>query len=176
MTARESDEPTDQSPWRLTVLLLVLVVLAAAACGWALWHDRQHTPQAHGAISSTGARTGGMVAAARITGTALSYRWSSLDRDTRAAEALMTPAFGQQYARTMARVRSQTLRDRITVRAKVVATSVVRASEQEVQALVFVDQVTTARGSRQPRVDQTRVLVTLTRGAGDWQLSRMRAF
>jgi hypothetical protein len=117
-----------------------------------------------------------MSAAARITSTALSYRWSSLDRDTRAAEALMTPAFGQQYARTMARVRSQTLRDRITVRAKVVATSVVRASEQEVQALVFVDQVTTARGSGQPRVDQTRVLVTLTRGAGDWQLSRMRAF
>lgn len=176
MTARERDEPTDRSPARLTVLLLVLVVLAAASCGWAVWHDRQHTQQVHGAISSTAARSSGLVAAARVTGTALSYRWRSLDRDTRAAEALMTPAFGQQYAMTMARVRSQALRDRVTVRAKVVATSVVRSSEQEVQALVFVDQVTTARGARQPRVDQSRVLVTLTRGAGHWQLSRMRAF
>ena len=43
-------------------------------------------------------------------------------------------------------------------------------------ARLLVDQVTTARGARQPRVDQSRVLVTLTRGAGHWQLSRMRAF
>jgi hypothetical protein len=50
------------------------------------------------------------------------------------------------------------------------------ANDREVEALVFVNQVTTTRGTKQPRVDQNRVVVTLVRGARDWQIVAMKVF
>ena len=43
-------------------------------------------------------------------------------------------------------------------------------------ALVFVNQVTTAKGTASQRVDSSRVLVTLTRSGGDWRISKLKAF
>lgn len=172
----ETSRPGLPGSGRLAAVLLVLVLLAGAGLGWALWHDRHATTQVRGPISSTTARTAGMAAATELTEKALSYSWSSLDRDVKAARAVMTPGFRQQYDQAMGRVHDQTLRNHITLKATAVASSVISASDHEVKTLVFVDQVTTASGTKRQRVDQNRVVVTLTRGAGDWQISRMKAF
>lgn len=161
---------------RLAVTLLGLVVLAVVACGWALARAQQAPAGVHGAIRSTTARAAGMAAAARLTEKALSYRWHRFDADMRSAETGMTPDFRAQYARSMTKVRDQTMRDHVRLQADVVASSVVSANDHEVEALVFVNQVTTTRGSAQRRVDQNRLLVTLARDAGDWQISQMKAF
>ncbi|HET8561403.1 MAG TPA: zinc ribbon domain-containing protein [Marmoricola sp.] len=163
------------SSGRLAAMLLVLVLVAAAFVGWSLWHTQQPAG-GQGAIRSTTARTAGMAAAADLTEKALSYRWASLEADMKAAEARMTPGFKKQYEQAMAKVRAQTLRNHVTLRATAVASSAITASDHEVKALVFVNQVTTTRASKQERVDQNRVVVTLTRGAGDWQISQMKAF
>lgn len=160
---------------RLTLALLVLVLLAVAALARVAW-NQDTTSQVQGPIKSTTARTAGVAAASRLTEKALSYRWSALSRDVRSAEAVMTPGFRQQYAKAMARVHDQALRNHITLKATVVAASAISASDHQVQALVFVNQVTTTKGSQRQRVDQNRVIVTLVRDAGDWQISRMKAF
>ena len=41
---------------------------------------------------------------------------------------------------------------------------------------MFVNQVTTAKGTANQRVDSSRVLVTLTRSGGDWRISKLKAF
>jgi len=45
-----------------------------------------------------------------------------------------------------------------------------------VVALVFVDQETSSPLTPTRRVDQVRVLVTVTRDGGEWRVSRMDAF
>jgi Mce-associated membrane protein len=170
------EHPSFLGSGRLAAVLLVLVVLAVVACGWALARAQQAPAGVGGAIRSTTARTTGMAAATRLTEKALSYRWNTFGADMRSAEAGMTPDFRAQYARSMAKVREQTMSDHVRLRASVVASSVVSADDHEVEALVFVNQVTATKGSAQRRVDQNRVLVTLARGAGDWQISQMKVF
>jgi Mce-associated membrane protein len=76
----------------------------------------------------------------------------------------------------MSNVKAQTVENQVKLTAEVVASSIITASETKVQALVFVNQVTTAKGSANKRLDQNRVRVTLTRDGGDWRVTRMDAF
>jgi Mce-associated membrane protein len=106
----------------------------------------------------------------------LSYNWQTLDKDVTAAEAVMEPSFRSEYAKTMASVKAQTVKNQVKLSAAAVASSVVTASPTKVVALVFVNQVTTAKGTNNQRIDQNRVLVTLTRHGGEWRVSQMKAF
>ncbi len=117
-----------------------------------------------------------MQAAATLTQKVLSYNWQTLDKDITSAEALLAPSFRSEYAKTMAGVHAQTIKNQVKLKATVVATSVVSATPQKVVALVFVNQVTTAKGTTNQRLDQNRVLVTLTRDGGEWRVSKMDAF
>ena len=76
----------------------------------------------------------------------------------------------------MAGVKDQTIKNQVKLTATAAATSIVSATEHKVVALVFVNQVTTAKGTTNQRVDSSRVLVTLTRGGGDWRISKLKPF
>ncbi len=106
----------------------------------------------------------------------LSYDWKTLDADMKAAEAVLAPTFRTEYSKAMGNVKAQTIENQVKLTAQVVATSIISASEKKVEALVFVNQVTTAKGSGNQRLDQNRVRVTLTRDGGDWRVSKMDAF
>ncbi len=56
----------------------------------------------------------------------------------------------REYAKPMAKVKAQTIKNQVKLTAKVVATSIVSATDKKVVALVFVNQVTTAKGTGQP--------------------------
>lgn len=160
----------------LRILVAVCLVLAAlTAVAW--WFDREKAnASGQGPITSVQARDAGIEEATRLTEKILSYDWKSLTQDTKAAEAVMGPSFRTEYAKAMARVEKQTLKNQVRLEAKAVATSIVSASDHKVVALVFVNQVTTAKGTKNQRLDQNRVLVTLTRGEGEWRVSKMDAF
>ena len=159
----------------LVVLLLLCLVLAAATATTWLLSERKDESAA-GAVSSTQARDEGIQQADKLTQKVLSYDWSSLDADIKSNEALLAPSFRSDYAKTMSGVRDQTIKNQVTLKADVVASSVVSATADKVVALVFVNQVTTAKGTTNRRVDQNRVLVTLTRLGGEWRVSKMDAF
>lgn len=163
---------------RLLGILAVLCLLLSAAAGLAWYRSEQTASEKvpDGAITSSQARDAGLQAATRLTRKVLSYDWETIDADTRAVEAVLAPSFRSEYSRAMSKVRAQTVENQVQLTASVVATSVVSATETKVEALVFVDQVTTAKASRNRRLDQNRVLVTLTRGGGEWRVSKMRSF
>ena len=164
--------------FRLLVGLVVLCLVLAGVAGFAWW--RSENPDAgaapDGAITSSQARDAGMQAAAQLTQKVLSYDWQTLDADIKAAEAVLAPSFRSEYAKTMAGVKDQTIKNQVKLAADAAATSIVSATENKVVALVFVNQVTTAKGTANQRVDGSRVLVTLTRGGGDWRISKLKAF
>jgi Mce-associated membrane protein len=162
---------------RLMIVLVVLCLVLVAVTAFSWWHSQQASDDAgRGPITSASARDAGLDAATKLTQQVLSYKWSTIDQDVKNAEAVLAPGFRREYAKTMSGVRAQTVKNQVTLTADIAAASVVSATPQKVVALVFVDQQTTAKGTNNTRVDQNRVLVTLTRGAGEWRVSKMDAF
>jgi hypothetical protein len=173
---------TDQVPFlaslRLLGILVALCLVLASVAGFA-WYRSEHPDEGKapdGAITSSQARDAGMQAASKLTAQVLSYDWKTLDANIKASEAVLAPSFRSEYAKAMAGVKDQTLKNQVKLAATVVASSIISATENKVEALVFVNQVTTAKGSGNQRVDQNRVRVTLTRDGGDWRVSKMDAF
>jgi hypothetical protein len=160
---------------RLMVGLLVLCLVLAGVAAYA-YSTRDDSTKDGGPITSAAARASGLEAATTLTQKVLSYNFATLDKDVKSSEAVLAPSFRTEYAKTMAGVHDQTLKNQVKLTAQAVATSVVSATPRKVVALVFVNQSTTAKGTTNERVDQNRVLVTLTRDAGEWRVSKMDAF
>lgn len=167
--------PSSFSSSRLTAALTVVTLLLAGLGGWAWWRA-SHPEEGNvgGVITSTAARDAGMEAAAKLTQTVLSYNWTTLDEDIKKAEAVCAPSFRAEYAKTMAGVKAQAVQNQVKMQASTVATSIISASPSKVEALVFVNRVTTAKGSKNQQFNPDRVLVTLTRGDGDWRVSKLK--
>lgn len=163
---------------QLLVPLVLLCVLLAGTTAFAWYgsNDPEEDQAPSGVITSSEARDAGMQAASSLTQKVLSYDWKTLDADMRASERLLAPSFRTEYTKALDAVKDQTIKNQVKLSANVVATSIVSATDRKVEALVFVNQVTTAKGSGNQRLDQNRVLVTLTCHGGEWRVSRMDAF
>lgn len=108
--------------------------------------------------------------------TLLSYDHRRLDRDFAAAKKLLTGGFADDYANTTKSVVRPTAEQvKAVVTAEVVSSSVVRASENRVVVLLFVDQTTTSTRVEGPQVDLNRVRMRLVRSGGQWLVSGVDA-
>ena len=98
--------------------MVVCLVLAGLA-GYA-WYRSEHPSEGaapNGAITSATARDAGMQAAAKLTQQVLSYDWKTIDDDTKSAEAVLAPSFRTEYAKTMAGVKDQTIKNQVKLTA-----------------------------------------------------------
>lgn len=177
MTRPDEAAPRPLSGAGTAAALAVVCLLLAATTGYAWWRT-QHAvaAPARAVLTSLEARDSGLRAAGDLTELVLSYDSGTFESDVREAEAELAPTFRAEYARAMAAAQQETMANEVTVSATAVGTSVVSAAPRKVVSLVFVDQATTARGITGQRVDQVRVLVTLTRDGGEWRMSGMRTF
>ena len=166
------------SSFRLLKVLVAVCLVLAVAAGIA-WYRSANPPEGKapdGAITSAEARDAGLQAATQLTQKVLSYDWKTLDADMKGAETVLAPSFRGEYEKAMAGVKAQTIKNQVKLTASAVATSIVSATDSKVVALVFVNQVTSAKGTQNQRLDQNRVLVTLTLHDGEWRVSKMNAF
>jgi hypothetical protein len=97
-----------------------------------------------------------------------SYR--NYDEQVEQATTLMTPEFATQYRATAASLAPTFAERRREIAAQVVATAVVRATDREVQALVFLDSQVSERGG-EPVLLPYRTLVTMTKTGHGWLVS-----
>ena len=122
------------------------------------------------------ARTAALAAAETHAVDLLSYDYRHLDRDFARAGKALTGSFADDYATTTETVvRPTALEVKAVVTAEVAASSVVRASQNQVVVLLFVNQTTTSTRVEGPKVDLNRVRLTLTRVDGDWLVSKVVA-
>ncbi|MFZ0141887.1 MAG: hypothetical protein WAL70_12460 [Aeromicrobium sp.] len=164
---------------RLTLVLAVLVVLAATAVGVS-WYSAEQGSSAvapNGALVGDDARTQVLVAAADLTQRTLSYDYKTLANDMEVARARMTPSFLKEYNGTMAQVRPNTEKNKIVLEAVVVSSAIIKATEHRATVLVFVNQTTTAGEGkdRNQQLSRNSLVVTLARGEGDWDMSKLTA-
>ncbi len=86
------------------------------------------------------------------------------------AAALMTPTFAEEYRQTAADVEDAIVAGKTEVQVSVVAQGVVRADQDQVQALVFLNMLTTKNG-KEPVYTPYRVLVTVVNTDQGWLVS-----
>ena len=153
----------------LALVVLALVMALAVIAGLLVLRAR-------GEDRVEEARSAALAAGERHAVTLLSYDHRHLDRDFSRAEAVITGSFAQDYAQTTEKVVRPTAEQvKAVVTAEVVSSSVVRASENRVVLLLFVDQTTTSTRLEGPKVDLNRVRMTLTRTGGQWLVSAVDA-
>ena len=108
------------------------------------------------------------VAAERAVVPVLSYDYETLEADQREAQALMTGGYREEYDKLFTVLEENAPQTQTKVGASVVASGVVRASEDRVQVLVFVDRPTTNKLHAEPVVYKDQVTVSMQRVDGDW--------
>jgi hypothetical protein len=175
--------PTDDEPVpllasrRMTVILAVLAVLAAAGVGiaWVQAEDSSAISAPDGTLVGDAPRSEAVIAAADLTQRALSYDYRTLKNDMEVAEARMTPSFRKEYKATMATVRANTVKNKIVLQADVVSSAIIAATEHRARLLVFINQTTSAQATEAQQLDRNSLVVTLERGKGDWMLSELTA-
>jgi Mce-associated membrane protein len=164
---------------RLTLVLTVLVLLAAAGVGVAWYRAEQGSSAVApgGSLVGSDARTQVLVAAADLTQRTLSYDYKTLANDMEVARARMTPSFRKEYADTMAQVKENTEKNKIVLEAVAVSSAIIEATEHQATVLVFVNQTTTAGTgkNRNQQLNRNSLVITLSRGEGEWNMSKLTA-
>jgi Mce-associated membrane protein len=122
------------------------------------------------------ARTAALAAGESHAVDLLSYDYRHLDRDFAQARKVLTGSFADDYAHTTESVVRPTAQQvKAVVTADVAASSVVRASQNRVVVLLFVNQTTTSTRLEGPKVDLNRVQMRLDRVDGQWLVSKVVA-
>ncbi len=163
----------------LTLVLATLVVLAAAGVGALWWQAEQGSASttASGLLIGDDARTEVLISGADLATRTLSYDYKTFENDLETARARMTKSFRKEYDATMAQVKANTEKNKIVLQATAVASSIISATEHKAKVLVFLNQTTTAGvgKSAKQQATQNSIVVTLTRGEGDWAISKLTA-
>ena len=149
--------------WLLVGLAIVAAGLVAATV-W-MWIARDG--------GDDSAAREAQVAAERAVVPVLSYDYEHLDEDQKAAQALMTGSYREEYDKLFTVLEENAPRTRTKVSASVVASGIVRASDDRVQVLVFVDRPTTNKLSAEPVVYKDQVTLSMQLVDGTWLVDDM---
>jgi Mce-associated membrane protein len=144
-------------------LLAGLGIVAAGLVAAVAW-----TWTAGAAGDGGSAARAAQVAAERAVVPVLSYDYQHLDADQKAATALMTGRYKSEYDKLFAVLQENAPETQTKVTADVIASGIVRASDDRVQVLVFVDRPTTNKLSAEPVVYKDQVTLSMQRVDGEW--------
>jgi Mce-associated membrane protein len=152
--------------FRKLALAVLIVALAVAAVGYV---QHRHAQQRDVAIrQSTAAAT----AAAQAI---FSYDYRSFDTSVANGRSFATGAFADEYAQTTNALKANAVKEQAIVRAAVSATGVVSAGTDRVELLLYLNQYRRNTNVTGEKVDQNRVVLTMTRVAGEWKVAQATA-
>jgi Mce-associated membrane protein len=160
----------------LTVLgvLALALVATAVVLGLVTWSYREVR---HDDAVDQASRTA-PAAAERAASTILSYSYTSLSADEKAAARLMTPAYRAKYTKSFTKlVEPNAPKLHAKVTAEVKASGVSHADPDRVDVLVYVNQTTvsTANGG-EPQVALNRAMFKMKKVGGDWLVDDITSY
>ncbi|MFD4459711.1 hypothetical protein [Nocardia sp. NPDC058480] len=147
----------------LLALVAVVAVVTAAILGWKLKQEND----------TDAAAAAGLEAARAYAVTLTSVDSGNLDRDFTAVLDGSTGEFKDTYTRSSGQLRQLLLENKATGKGTVLDAAVKSATATKVEAILFVDQTVTNTASPDPRVDRSRVMMTMELVDGRWLASRV---
>lgn len=163
---------------RVVAALLVLCLVLGGAL-WFLVHRSRHPhldTAPNGQVTQSSFRNAAMSAASDAAAKILSYSWKTFDADRKAGDALVTGEAAKEYDKAMDEVAAKVAATKLTLKANVLSVGTISVKEHAARVLVFVDTVTTRDGAKGEQLQQSRLVMDLTRKDGDWTVSTMDAF
>lgn len=147
------------------VLLGLLLGGSVVATGW-LEHDVSDHRAVAAAVRE--ARDSAQTRVPKV----LSYDFHTVDAEFSTTPQNLTGKFRDDFGKLGASVIIPAAhRDSIVTKATVVGTAVVSSGKDEVTLLMFLNQETTSTKYQGPRLDGSRVRVTMARASGTWLIS-----
>ncbi|MET7770104.1 hypothetical protein [Nocardia sp. NPDC005366] len=155
--------PARRASLPVAALVAVLALVAAGVLGWQLKQERD--------IDAAGEAG---LAAARSYGVILtSVDATKLDSDFAAVLDGSTGEFRDMYTRSSGQLRQLLLDNKATGKGTVLDAAIKSATKTKVEVLLFIDQTVTNSASADPRVDRSRVAMTMELVDGRWLASRV---
>jgi Mce-associated membrane protein len=149
------------------VVLAVVAAVTVALAGWVVSRVSSVNAVDGTRADVVGAATSGVA-------TVLSYDYRHLDTDFAHAQGLLTAKFRKQYDDTTAKgVRPLAAKYKAISSADVSAAGVVEAGRDRAVVLVFVNQTVTNSQLTAPRLDRSRIKVSLVRSNGRWLIDKL---
>jgi Mce-associated membrane protein len=128
----------------------------------------------HQSSATEDARRAGLEASRDAARVLFSYDYRTLAKDFAAGRALATGVFRKEYSDTTSKVVTPVATEKkAVVKADVVTAGVVRASTSTVVTIVYVNQVTTSTLAAAPKIDLSRVRMTLQSVGGRWLVAKV---
>nr|WP_040796902.1 hypothetical protein [Nocardia higoensis] len=144
----------------------VLAIVATVAAAYFGWKVKQH--------DDLQAASDAALAAARAYAVTLtSVDSDNLDRDFAAVLDGSTGEFRDMYTRSSGQLRELLVENKATGQGTVLDAAVKSAGETEVEVLLFIDQTVTNAASPDPRIDRSRVVMTMQLVDGRWLAARV---
>jgi Mce-associated membrane protein len=151
--------------------LMLATVVAGEA--WYLWGVSAPAPSAtRPVVTGDIAARSAVETAAQDAATIFTTSWKTYDAHLDRATALMTDGFAATYRRTAAPVRERDVAAHTQTTTRVASAGVVRASPDQVVALLFLDQRVVAGGA--PSFNARRALVTMVRTDRGWLVGNVQ--
>jgi Mce-associated membrane protein len=140
-----------------TTVMVVLLVVAFLS-----WRDQQELTGARDARDEVRATVPAQVEAL------LSYEHTTFDEDLEAGQEALTDDFAEKYAAEVDALRTRVLEKKLSQQADVVSAATVSATDDRVDALLFVNTTTTEEGQVKARIMQNRINVRLVKSGSGW--------
>jgi Mce-associated membrane protein len=162
--------PTLPGGSNAVVAIVALAVAVAVVLAVVVTHLSGRTDQSPSS-TATAAVESAATAGAKA---ALSYDYRHLSADFTAAEKLMTPSFKADYVgQTNRNVKGPAVKFKAVSVATIEGAGVASMSSSRATVLVFVDQTVRNSQLSAPRLDRSRVQVSLVRSNGTWLVDNL---
>lgn len=146
-----------------TVTIFVAALAGSGILGWQLWQERQVEQAAEQAQQAA-------VAYAQVL---TSIDSNKVDENFAAVLDGSTGEFKDMYSKSSMELRQLLIDNKATAHGVVVDSAVQSASKDKVVVLLFVDQSVSNTSVPDPRVDRSRIKMTMENVDGHWRASKV---
>jgi Mce-associated membrane protein len=154
---------------RVMLIAWTVVVLALAGVAGGLWwqHSQHQATQDAGQAALDAARKNAVQV--------LSYNFRTVDDDLAHARTALTGKFQDDFTQLASGVVAPAAKqDQIDTRAEVAGSGVVSMTQDQVVTLLFVNQTTRSTKLTAPKIDGSRLQLTMQRVGGQWLISDLK--
>lgn len=170
LTRKRPDSERGKRPWkqylRRSVLPLLLVASLAVSgfLGWRQWQDHQVK------VAGEQAQQAAIAYAQVLT----SIDSNKVDENFRQVLDGATGEFKDMYTQSSVKLRQLLIDNKATAHGVVVDSAIQSASTNKVVVLVFIDQTVTNTAAPDPRIDRSRIKMTMEKVDGRWRASKVQ--
>lgn len=156
----------------LVVAVVAMALVVGGLAGYLTLRPEPAPSQSRPIVASDAVQGDALSTASEYAAEILSTRYDRYDEQLAGAKKLMTPGFASEYGDTVAGIRDAFVKEKTVLDVTVVGSSVVRAEDDQVQTLLFLNQTVRKAGAGS-KVTPYRALVTMDRTDRGWLVSRI---